>query len=106
MALPINIDDLIHLRTVESERIEFKEGWNPEDVIRDLCAFETDDDRTYFLAILPVHADFQAELPTEMINVSANVPANVLANERQMWFLEQLSAGKEHRPGLPLKLDN
>lgn len=39
MALPINIDDLINCRTVESERIEFKEGWNPEEVIRPLCAF-------------------------------------------------------------------
>jgi ATP-dependent DNA helicase RecG len=26
--LPINIDDLLHRRTVESERIEYKEGWN------------------------------------------------------------------------------
>lgn len=39
MALPINIDDLINCRTVESERIEFKEGWNPEEVIRSMCAF-------------------------------------------------------------------
>lgn len=42
MALPINIDDLINCRTVESERIEFKEGWNPEEVIRSLCAFAND----------------------------------------------------------------
>lgn len=42
MALPINIDDLINCRTVESERIEFKEGWNLEEVIRPLCAFAND----------------------------------------------------------------
>jgi hypothetical protein len=30
MALPINIHELIHGSTVEWERIEFKEGWNPE----------------------------------------------------------------------------
>lgn len=31
--LPININDLINARTVEWERLEFKEGWNPEDVL-------------------------------------------------------------------------
>jgi ATP-dependent DNA helicase RecG len=30
MALPINIHELIHDSTVDQERIEFKEGWNPE----------------------------------------------------------------------------
>ena len=31
--LLINIDDLLRRRTVESERIEYKEGWNPEVVL-------------------------------------------------------------------------
>lgn len=59
--------------------------------------FDTDDDRTYFLTVLPVHADFLAELPTVMTNVPKNVPKNVPVNERQLWFLEQLSAGKQVR---------
>lgn len=42
MALPINIQDLIHGRTIEWERLEFKEGWNPEDVIHSMCAFAND----------------------------------------------------------------
>jgi len=42
MALPINIDELINGLTVEWERIEFKEGWNPEDVIHSICAFAND----------------------------------------------------------------
>ena len=42
MALPININDLINSRTVESVRIEFKKGWNPEEVIRTMCAFAND----------------------------------------------------------------
>ena len=42
MALPINIDELLHGRVVESERLEFKEGWNPEAVLRTLCAFAND----------------------------------------------------------------
>jgi ATP-dependent DNA helicase RecG len=42
MALPININDLLHGRSVEWERLEFKEGWNPEDVLHSICAFAND----------------------------------------------------------------
>jgi len=42
MALPINIQDLVHGRTVESERLEFKQGWNPEVVMHSMCAFAND----------------------------------------------------------------
>ena len=40
--LPINIHDLIHKRTIESERIEYKADWNPEDILHTLCAFAND----------------------------------------------------------------
>lgn len=42
MAIPINIEKLINKETVESERIEFKEGWNPEDILHSICAFAND----------------------------------------------------------------
>ncbi|MGE5429755.1 MAG: RNA-binding domain-containing protein [Syntrophomonadaceae bacterium] len=42
MALPINIDKLISGETVEWERIEFKEGWNPQSVLHSICAFAND----------------------------------------------------------------
>jgi ATP-dependent DNA helicase RecG len=42
MALPINIDELLHGNTVEWDRIEMKKGWNPEDIIHTLCAFAND----------------------------------------------------------------
>ena len=42
MALPINIGDLLHGKTVEWERIELKAGWNPEKVVRTICAFAND----------------------------------------------------------------
>ena len=42
MSLPININDLINSETVESNRIEFKRGWNPEEVLRTTCAFAND----------------------------------------------------------------
>lgn len=44
MALPINIDDLIHRRKVEGGRIEYKAGWNPEKVVHTICAFANDID--------------------------------------------------------------
>ncbi len=40
--LPIRIDDLLHARVVEIERIEFKAGWNPDPILRTLCAFAND----------------------------------------------------------------
>ena len=42
MALPINIDELLHGNTVEWDRIELKTAWNPEDIIHSLCAFAND----------------------------------------------------------------
>ncbi|MDR2627971.1 MAG: putative DNA binding domain-containing protein, partial [Dysgonamonadaceae bacterium] len=42
MSLPVNIKDLIHGHSVEWERLEFKRGWNPEDVIHTMCAFAND----------------------------------------------------------------
>lgn len=40
--LPINIDDLLSARTVESERIEFKESWNDVPILHSICAFAND----------------------------------------------------------------
>ncbi|MDZ7406393.1 MAG: ATP-binding protein [candidate division KSB1 bacterium] len=43
--LPINLDDLIHARSVESARREFKKSWSDqtlEQTIRTICAFASD----------------------------------------------------------------
>ncbi len=42
MPLPINIKDLITNNVIESERIEFKEGWNPKSILHTICAFAND----------------------------------------------------------------
>lgn len=42
MPLPINIEDLLNKRKVESNRIEFKAGWNPDKIYHTICAFATD----------------------------------------------------------------
>ena len=44
MALPINIEDLLNKNRIESERIEFKEGWNPVAIYHSICAFANDID--------------------------------------------------------------
>jgi len=42
MNLPININQLLHGKAVEWERLEFKSGWNPEVILRSICAFAND----------------------------------------------------------------
>lgn len=42
MALQINIEDLLNKRRVESNRIEFKKGWDPSDIYQTICAFAND----------------------------------------------------------------
>ncbi len=44
--LPINLDDLLYCRGVESERVEFKASWDPRttgsQILRTICAFAND----------------------------------------------------------------
>lgn len=40
--LPISLADLLRQRTVEGDRIEYKAGWNPDAIVRTLCAFAND----------------------------------------------------------------
>lgn len=46
MALHVNIEDLLSVNSIESDRIEFKEGWNPDAIYRSICAFANDFDNT------------------------------------------------------------
>lgn len=42
MGIPVNIEQLINGKSVEWERLEYKEGWNPEEIIHSICAFAND----------------------------------------------------------------
>lgn len=44
MVIPVNIDELVGGRIIESTRIEFKRDWNPTPVIHSICAFANDID--------------------------------------------------------------
>ena len=39
MALAINIEDLLNKQKKESNRIEFKNDWNPASIYHSTCAF-------------------------------------------------------------------
>ena len=40
--IPLKIDTLLAGRVVEQNRVEYKEGWNPNDIIHTICAFAND----------------------------------------------------------------
>lgn len=42
MTIPINVENLINNHVIESDRIEYKRGWNPEKIAHTLCAFAND----------------------------------------------------------------
>ena len=42
MALPINIESLLNGSAVESNQLEYKEGWNPDALFRCIFAFAND----------------------------------------------------------------
>ena len=42
MELEIDVEDLLNKRKLESDRIEFKTGWNPDDIYHSVCAFAND----------------------------------------------------------------
>ena len=44
MELEMSIEDLLNKRRVESDRIEFKASWNPDDIYHSICAFANDFD--------------------------------------------------------------
>ena len=52
MALAINIEDLLYKQKIESNRIEFKKGWNPASIYHSACG---DDERTFFRIFIPCH---------------------------------------------------
>ena len=114
MALPINIEDLLRQRKVESSRIEFKEGWNPSSIYRSVCAFandftiqkklqengspaaiiETDENRTYFLIDILCHPDFLDDLINigDTVNDPINDPIKAKLTERQLRLLQLIEA--------------
>ncbi len=72
--LRINLDDLLHARTVESERIEFKATWDPRvtghQVLKTICAFANDLRRhgSGYVILGVAEKDGSADLPPRGLN--------------------------------------
>ena len=115
MAIPINIEDLLNKRKIESNRIEFKKGWNPDKIYRTICAFANDfdnigggyivvgieeEERTG-IAKRPVTG-----VPIEALNDIEQVPlrqkARCLTNSGR-WLIERLLM-KEEMSGLRFRI--
>ena len=73
MALPINIEDLLNRRKIESNRIEFKKGWNPTDIYRSIGAFANDFDNLGggYILVGVEEANGVAKRPVSGINPDA-----------------------------------
>ena len=60
MELEMDVEDLLNKRKLESDRIEFKAGWNPDDIYHSVCAFANDynnDGGGYIVAVSYTHLD-------------------------------------------------
>ncbi len=40
--IPLKLETLLQGRVVEQDRVEYKKGWNPSDIIHTICAFAND----------------------------------------------------------------
>lgn len=38
--IPLKIETLLKGRVVEHDRVEYKTGWNPNDIIHSICALQ------------------------------------------------------------------
>ncbi|MDR2238107.1 MAG: putative DNA binding domain-containing protein [Chryseobacterium sp.] len=105
MALPINIENLINDKAVESVRIEFKRGWNPEEVIHTICAFANDvneygsgyliigideKDGTPILPPCGLQANQVDKIQKEFIELCFKIHPNIFPTIEPIEFQEQL----------------
>lgn len=73
MALPINITDLLNKQKIESNRIEFKKGWNPESIYHSICAFANDfDDLGGGYILVGVDSDEATGIPAVQSELKKN----------------------------------
>lgn len=54
----VGVEELLNDQRIESSRIEFKAGWNPDSIYRSICAFANDVDNSWIHGI-------QAVLPSD-----------------------------------------
>lgn len=98
MAIPVNIDDLINSKIVESTRIEFKSDFNPNAVIHTICAFANDIDNLGGGYIITSFPGFGACTSESSHN---NCKIRVYRNRRIGDFLKELKLIEGRNTGFP-----
>ena len=46
--IPLKIETLLEGRVVEHDRVEYKTGWNPNDIIHPICAWRCSEGKVRF----------------------------------------------------------
>ena len=118
MALPINIESLLSGSAVESNQLEFKEGWTPDAIYRSVCAFANDFEDTgggYIIvgvkeehgrAVRPELGALNFGGPNHTISSEAIREARMLRsrrynNRRLGEFLKELNLTEGRATGIP-----
>lgn len=89
MALAININDLLNKQKIESNRIEFKKGWNPGSIYHSICAFANDFD------------DLGGGISKEDIKKGDMLKSRRYRNRRLGDFLKELDLTEGRSTGVP-----
>ena len=85
MAIPVNLEDLLQKNKVESNRIEFKEGWNPDRIYRSILSYSGPD------RSISMDAIFKAE----------NLRSRRYKNRRLGDYLKELELTEGRGTGIP-----
>lgn len=88
MALPINITDLLNKQKIESNRIEFKKGWNPESIYHSICAFANDFDDLGGYILVGVDSDEATGIPSIQSEIKKNgSPRAIIETNDELTFI-------------------
>ena len=71
--IPLKLETLLKGRVVESDRVEYKRGWNPNEIIPTICAYANDWSNTNggYIVIGIAEEDGRPVLPPEGLSVNA-----------------------------------
>ena len=96
MSMPIDIETLQNKQRIESERIEFKRGWNPAGIYRTICAFANDFEIDILNCPGPDHS-----IPMSAIEKGDYLKSRRYRNRRLGDFLKELELTEGRSTGVP-----
>ncbi len=103
MSIPVNVEDLLSQRKVESNRIEFKKGWNPDRIYPGVWAFG----RLPMTSTISVESIFLSQpVPTALFRwmqfrKGQRMVSRYYRNRRLGEFLKELSLTEGRKTCIP-----